>query len=93
MGHCTAEFVSDRGGPTLTCDKPDRPHLIHHDPMTGIRYMRSLRRILCFCGNRKTCPLRALNGITGPGKTRAIQAMSEKYSDDERYELWQADGK
>lgn len=95
--YCTAEFISDRGGPTLACDKPNRPHLIHHDPATGVRYMRSLRGIFCLCGffrHRKTCPLdtRPLNGITGQGKNPPLQRVAEKYSSD-RYLLWQADGK
>jgi hypothetical protein len=81
--YCTAEFISDQGGPTLTCDKPDRPHLIHHDPTTGVRYMRYLGRIFDLCGifrHRETCPLDTglLNGITGPGKNLTAERIAAK---------------
>jgi len=61
--YCTAEFTTDTPGyPELACDKRSRFHLIHRDPGTGVRYVRSWRGIFCLCGffrHRTACPLRA----------------------------------
>jgi hypothetical protein len=63
MDTCGIKLVSDSSrSPSLACDKPRRFHLLHHDPVTGVRYMRLLSgHIVCFCGSfrsRRDCPLR-----------------------------------
>jgi hypothetical protein len=60
---CQTKHVSDiPGRPALACDKADRFHLVHRDPVTGIRYMPyPPGRIFDFCGlikHRGDCPLR-----------------------------------
>jgi hypothetical protein len=60
---CDVEFIADRG-PTLTCDKRSRFHLVHRDPATGVRYAPFWRGIFCLCGifrHRQSCPLKHLS--------------------------------
>jgi hypothetical protein len=49
--YCTAGSISDNPHePELSCDKPDRFHLIHRDPATGVRFVRLGQKILAVCG-------------------------------------------
>lgn len=61
MSTCPVEFVPQRGELLLTCNRPAGRHLIHHDPRTGVRYMRTGRGVWDLCGlfrHRPDCPLR-----------------------------------
>jgi hypothetical protein len=62
MDRCPAEFASDVPGRLpLTCDRPGRRHLVHHDPRTGVRYLGSALGVFDLCGllkHRPGCPIR-----------------------------------
>lgn len=68
MKSCTTAFLSeDPRHPPLACGKGARPHLVHHDPATGIRYIPHPRGVFDLCGlvrHRPDCPLRP--GRDGP---------------------------